>query len=472
MHTNVRRRRAVLVAILFTVATSILTGTTQSAPARPDPQVGSPEQDRPNILIILTDDQRRFGTMQVMPFARRWFGGLGRTFPNAFATTPLCCPSRASILTGCYAHNHGIVNNAGTGRTIFDQGATIERYLQDAGYRTAIFGKLFNFWRIEDDPAYFDRWAIVTPTPDSNGYRGGAWNVQGTIRTIDRYSTDYIASMGTRFIRAGEQDDSEPWFLELSTYAPHLRAIPEPAYEDAPVGPFRPTAAMQEQDRSDKPPFIRGERTALRGVGISRQKALRTLLSVDDLVADIAETLRRTGEARDTLVFFLSDNGFLWGEHGLRSKGYPYGPSVRIPFYVRWPGHIRPGSVDDRLAANIDVAPTILDAARIDPDPDEPMDGRSLLDDTWSRDRILLESWPWGGASAPRWASLWTRRYQYTEYYAEDGDIVFREFYALRADPWQLTNLLHDGRPGNDPDVEALHDRLRLDMGCVGAACP
>ena len=118
------------------------------------------------------------------------------------------------------------------------------------------------------------------------------------------------------------------------------------------------------------------------------------------------------------------------------------------------------------------MAPTILDAARVEPDPDEPMDGRSLLDDAWSRDRMLLESWPWGGASAPQWASLWTRRYQYTEYYAEDGDIVFREFYDLRADPWQLTNLLHDGRPGNDPDVEALHDRLRLDTRCVGAACP
>ena len=335
---------------------------------------------RPNILIVLTDDQRLEGTMAVLPAVGRWFGGGGRTFPNAFSTTPLCCPSRATILTGRFAHNHGILNNDDTGRTVFDEGTTVERYLQDAGYRTAIFGKYFNFWRVEDDPSFFDRWAIISPSRHSNGYRDGTWNVQGRLRTVHRYSTDYIAAQGARFILDAEQHDAAPWFLELATYAPHLRAVPEPAYEDASVGSFRATPAMRERDRSDKPPFLQPEHAALAGVRVARSRQLRALMSVDDLVHKLAVTLRRSGETRDTLAFFLSDNGFLWGEHGARSKGYPYGPGVQVPLLLRWPGHIRKGSVDRRLTATVDVTPTILDAADVDPDPAVPLDGRPLLD--------------------------------------------------------------------------------------------
>lgn len=459
------RRNALLAIVAMLVAgLDIACAPTSSGAVGPDP--------RPNILIILTDDHRLEGTMAVLPAVGRWFGEAGRMFPNAFSTTPLCCPSRATILTGQFAHNHGILNNDDTGRTVFDEGTTVERYLQDAGYRTAIFGKYFNFWRVEDDPSFFDRWAIISPSRHSNGYRDGAWNVQGQLRTVHRYSTDYIAAQGARFIRNEERHDAEPWFLELATYAPHLRAVPEPAYEDAPVGPFRPTPAMKERDRSDKPPFLQPEHAALAGVGVARSRQLRTLMSVDDLVQKLAVTLRRTGETRDTLAFFLSDNGFLWGEHGARSKGYPYGPGVQVPLLVRWPGHIRNGSVDRRLAATVDITPTILDAAGIEPNPAVPLDGRSLLDRGWSRPRMLLEFWPWSGSSSVAWASSWAHRYQYTEYYDDAGEIVFREYYDLVHDRWQLVNLLHDGDPGNDPDVGPLHDQLTADRSCVGGACP
>ena len=454
---------------LAVVVTVLMPGfEVTSAPAR---SAGVNDR-RPNILIILTDDQRLEGTMAVLPSVTRWFGRKGATFPNAFSTTPLCCPSRATILTGRFAHNHGIRNNDGMGRTVFDEGTTVERYLQDAGYRTAIFGKYFNFWRVEDDPAYFDRWAIVSPTHHSNGYRDGTWNVQGRLRTVHRYSTDFVAALGANFIRDAEHHDATPWFLELSTYAPHLRAVPEPAYEDAPVGSFRATPAMRERDRSDKPPFLLPEHAALRGVRVARNRQLRTLMSVDDLVHRIAVTLRRSGETRDTLAFFLSDNGFLWGEHGARSKGYPYRPGVQVPLLVRWPGHIRNGSVDRRLAATVDVTPTILDATGVEPDPTVPLDGRSLLERDWSRSRMLIEFWPWSGSSSTAWASTWGRRFAYTEYYDPEGTIVFREYYDLKRDPWQLVNLLHDGRRGNDPDVGPLHDRLTADRSCVGTACP
>jgi arylsulfatase A-like enzyme len=429
-----------------------------------------PQARRPNILIILTDDQRLAGTMAVLPRVRSWFGDGGRTSPWAFATTPLCCPSRVTIQTGLLAHNHGILNNDGTGRLVFDQEATVQRYLHEAGYRTAIFGKFFNFWRVEDDPSHFDRWAIVSPSRRSNGYRGGTWNVDGRIRVVDRYSTDYIAAQGARFIEAAEADDAQPWFLELAPYAPHLRAVPEPAYEDAPVGPFDPSLAMRESDRSDKPSFVRSEHARLRAMSTARERQLRTLMSVDDLVERIAETLRRTGEARDTLAIFLSDNASFWGEHGLQSKGYPYEAGLRIPFLMRWPGHVEPGSADTRFVATVDVTPTILDAVGIS--PDRTLDGRSLLRRSWTRTHMFIESWPWGKSLVPEWASLWGRDYQYTEYYADDGTTMFREYYDLRRDPWQLTNLLHDGRPGNDPDVARLHDRLAEDRTCEGTACP
>ncbi len=229
---------------------------------------------------------------------------------------------------------------------------------------------------------------------------------------------------------------------------------------------------MKERNRSDKPPFLQADEAPLRGVAIAREPAAASLMSVDDLVSKVARTLRRAGETRDTLAIFLSDNGFIWGEHGTRAKGYPYDPGVRVPFRMRWPGHVREGSVDRRLIANVDVMPTILSAAGIVPDPELPVDGRSLLDRSWARDRMLLEFWPWNGSTSSAWGSLHGKRYQYTEYYSEDGTIQFREYYDLARDPWQLDNLLHDGDAGNDPDVRGLHDQLMADRSCVGTACP
>lgn len=443
-----------------------------SALASSGPAVAGGGATQPNVLIVLTDDQRLSGTMAVLPHVERWFGKGGRTFDRGYVPTPLCCPSRATILTGRYAHNHGVKENGANGRRALDHSTTIERYLRDAGYRTAIFGKFFNFWRVRDDPPYFDRWGIVTPSRTSNGYRGGTWNLQGDLRTVNRYSTTFLAARAERFIRSGENDDARPWFMEIATYAPHSVAIPDRAYRHARVGAFRPNPAMTESDRRDKPPTVRAEDASLEAMELTRERQLRTLMSVDDLVADVASTLRRTDESRDTLAFFLSDNGVSWGEHGARAKSYPYDPGVRIPFFMRWPGRVRGSTSEGHLTSTVDVAPTILDAAGIEQDPAVPMDGRSLLGGPQTRRHALLEFWPWVGSSAPEWAAVVSKRYEYTEYYARDGSIVFREFYALRRDRWQLTNVLHDGDRRNDPDVRRLHARLQEDRVCVGSGCP
>ena len=203
---------------------------------------------------------------------------------------------------------------------------------------------------------------------------------------------------------------------------------------------------------------------------MTRRSQLRSLMAVDDLVGKVARTLGELRESRNTLAIFLSDNGVLWGEHRLRSKTQPYTPGVRIPLMVRWPGRVPAGRVDRRLVANIDVAPTILDASGTEADSAYPVDGRSLLD-SWTRERLLIEYRRYGHFKAPTWRSIRTKTSQYVEYY-RNGSIVFREYYALRGDPWQNRNLLRDGTHANDPNVRKLHRRLRADAVCAGSACP
>jgi arylsulfatase A-like enzyme len=428
---------------------------------------------RPNILVILTDDQRATGTMRVLPAVHRWFGRRGTTFSNAYATTPLCCPSRASIFTGRYAHNHGVqTNKPGAAAANLDQATTMQRYLHDAGYTTAIYGKYFNAWDLSMDPPWFDRWGIFSPNGPS-GYFGSTWNVDGSSVLTDGYSTTFIDRQGVNFIDGAEADDARPWFLELATFAPHEPATPDAAYRNAPLPAFRVEPSMEEADRTDKPPYVQArDPVDPATVEFFRDKELRSLMSVNDLVAHAMAALKADGELGNTFVLFLSDNGSMWGAHGVMGKHMPYSPAIRIPFLARWPGHLAAGAIDPRTVANIDLAPSILAAAGVPQDPGLPMDGRSLFE-AGARDRLLTEYWRLRNPpDVPSWASTVTATYQYVEYYADDGSISFREYYDMAADPWQLVNLLGDGVPGNDPATAPLHAQLAADRVCAGSSCP
>lgn len=425
----------------------------------------------PNVLIVLTDDQRATGTMGVMPETRRVFERNGTRFTRAFATTPLCCPSRASIFTGRYAHNHGVKNNDATAS--LDHKSTLQRYLKNAGYRTSIFGKYLNSWPLDTEPPHFDDWAIF---PNSGlVFQGSEWNVNGSVRAVTTYSTDYIADRAVRFLRGSERRDERPWLMYLAPAAPHLPARPEPDYADVPVSAWNGNPSVAERDRTDKPPFVRERSIAQRQVRRVRRNQLRTLMSVDDLVKRVFGVLERFDDKGNTLAFFMSDNGFLWGEHGLYAGGSqkrsPYNPSVRIPLFMRWPGRVEAGGLQDRLAANIDLVPTILDAAQIPPDGSYPLDGVSLLGDT-IRTRVLLEHFVDIGR-IPEWAATYTTEYQYIEYYGDDSlTPTFREYYDLERDPWQLDNLMADRVPTNDPDVAPIAEQLDRDRRCMGVGCP
>jgi arylsulfatase A-like enzyme len=413
-------------------------------------------QDRPNILLIVTDDQRADGTMDVMPKTLQWFEAGGTKYPQAFSTTPVCCPARASIFSGQYTHNHGVRSNDLA--NVLDQRFTIQAYLKAAGYKTGIFGKYFNAWNLFQNPPNFDDFAIATA-----GYTPIRVNERGTVKTVTQYATSYIRDNAVRFIEESELQDATPWFLDLSTTAPHAPFTPDTAYQNAGVSPFTPPPT--ETDKRDKPPYVQLSTVDMASVESERANQLRTLMSVDDMVQTVFETLEATGETSNTLAIFISDNGFLWGEHGLRAKGVAYDPAVRVPLFVRWPGHVIADATDSRLVANIDIAPTIVQAVG-GIAPMVPMDGRSLLDPLQNRTRLLTDDLGW--------AALRTATSLYIEHYdsSDEDRIVHREYYDLVADPFELENLLADGNPANDPPTAALSAQLAADRDCTGNACP
>jgi arylsulfatase A-like enzyme len=435
--------------------------------------LGADDPAPPNVLVVVLDDQR-FDQLVAMPDTTRWFADGGTTFTSAFAETPLCCPSRASILTGRYTHNHGVVANRAEDVAALDLRTILPARLRRAGYQTAMAGKLFNTWAPGRPPPGFDRWALF-----EHGYRDAPFDVDGVVQTATGYSTDFIAGQALRMLDAFEQDDDRPWFLYLAPFAPHFPHLPAPADAGTAVPPLPDLPSMSEDDRSDKPPWLQGpprfDRPLLELVW---EDQLRTLLAVDRMVGAVAERLDALGE-RDVLAVYVSDNGFLLGEHGVTlDKRMPYEASIRVPLLLRWPGHVPAGAVDDRLVLNADIAPTILAAAGIGPEPGAPsLDGRSLLGAD-ERELVYLEHYANqagdGDPGVSSWVSIRRRDRQYVEWYRA-GEVVFRELYDLHADPYQLENLLAPGRP-EAAEVAADAAELRRLQRCHGttgdAACP
>ena len=421
--------------------------------------------DRPNVLVIVTDDARA-ETLEAMPKTRGWIADAGVTYTNGFATTPSCCPSRASIFSGRYVHNHGVLRQQLGDR--LDQTTTLASELQGAGYATAMAGKFLNRWPLERPPPGFDRYALA-----NGGYYDQTWAVDGTTRRVPTYSTTFIGDRALAFLDEREADDARPWFMYLATFAPHDPRVPEPKYAKAEFPALDRVGPTTAAPVAGKPSYL-AERTdgRLAEAAKVRTGQLRTLLSVDDLVDRVMGRLQATGELDDTLLFFLSDNGYSWGEHRHVGKFVPYTESIKVPFLVRWPGRLPAGTTDDRLVATIDIKPTVLAAAGIRPRPGDVVDGRSLLDGR-RRDRLLAEYWR-DQANAPGirdWAALRTPAWQYIENYDQPGGGTFREFYDLNSDPGMDRNLLADDDPANDPPASVAAE-LAAARTCAGEACP
>lgn len=431
------------------------------------PPVSAATVDQPNILIVNLDDLRTPGTLGVMPEVSAFFADGGRTYPNSFASTPLCSPSRASLFTGRYGHNNAVTGNGLVAETAaLDQAATFQGYLNANGYNTALAGKYMNDVPLSNPPQQWDRWLFT-----GGGYRDVSFNDDGKISTLPGYYSDVVGDHVVEYLQDFESTDDTPWLIYVAPQAPHSPSTPSVEYSNAPVPAFNPPPNYNEPDISDKPATV-SWRPPLDNARVEslRTAHLRTLMSVDDLVGRVVDEMDRLGETGRTLAIFTSDNGYLWGEHRILDKRYPYTASVTVPLLVRWPGRIPAGGTDDRLVTNVDMLPTLLEAAAVSPTLKYPLDGTSFLSGP-PRTQLLVEYGRTLDAPISQWASIRTPTQQYVEWFDSAGAVKGREYYNLTADPWQLVNIYGDGITGNDPPVTTWTQQLKSLRTCVGAAC-
>lgn len=410
-----------------------------------------PAQAQPNVVLILTDDQR-WDTLGVMPTVQNRLVNRGVTFTNAFVTNALCCPSRATFLTGRYSHGTGVYLNTGRhgGVGVFDDSSTIATWLNDAGYTTALVGRYLNGYVGPAAPPGWDRWLAFSGAPDYYNYNLSHDGVQlshGQLPTD--YSTDVLGAEAESFIRSAEG----PFFLHFSPFAPHFRrgntleVTPARRHEGdfASLRPWRPPN-YNEEDVADKPAWLRLGTPSLtleqQAKGDSfRQQQLESLLAVDEAVERIIDALADTGQLANTMIVFASDNGNDWGEHRRFSKLVPYEASIRVPLIVRYDPLIASRRSEGRLAVNVDVAPTFAEiAGTAAPDAD----GNSLVPllanptAPWRRD-FLLEHLGGSGALIPTYCGVRNESHTYVQYGTGEEEI-----YDLAADRFQLDNLARD----------------------------
>ena len=437
---------------------------------------------RPNVVVVMTDDQRATD-MEPMREVRTSIGGQGATFGNFYATFPLCCPSRATFMTGQYAHNHGVFDNEPPfGYQAFpaDEPATLAVGMNDAGYRTGYIGKYLNGYgkdgTEQEIPRGWDDWQALTD--------GGAYNytlndngrlVDYGDRTSD-YQTDVFAQRSAGFIR--DNVAGAPFFLTVAPQAPHAATEepvePAPRHEgDFADEPFPQPPSFNEVKVNDKPSFVRD--TPLlspeqeRGMKLKYRARLEALLAVDEAVAKIVRTLKNNGELQNTLVIFTSDNGWMLGEHRLIKKEQMYEESAQVPLLIRGPGIPR-GVRRSQITGNIDLAPTILDVANAE--HPRAVDGRSLMPlarsaATGSRRTILLENGPNSSEST----AVRNATHLYVEHGGADPE---RELYNLNFDPFQLKSR-HVGGPFEQAGSQQVENEMRRELHtleeCSGDSC-
>jgi N-acetylglucosamine-6-sulfatase len=416
---------------------------------------------RPNIVLIVTDDQR-YDTLHVMPAVQRLLVRGGMTLRRAIVTNPLCCPSRATILTGRYSHTTGVYTNGSPegGWTAFQasERRTIATALDAVGYRTALIGKYINGYGGESPyvPPGWNRWFAI--------HGGGRYynytifdDIRGLVNYGSRprhYLTDVIRRQAVAFIRRAPE--GPPLFLMVTPFAPHGFPTAAPRHEgDLASARVRLSPAVNEADVSDKPAYIGSRRTVSdESVRRRTRDQWETLLAVDDMVSGILSTLQETGRANNTLVIFTSDNGMSNREHRWIAKQVPYEGSIRVPLVVRLPGQIQAGTVSSALVSNVDLTPTIVDFA----DASLSADGVSLRGlvtgaASSARDSVLLEHLE-QVKPVPTYCGVRTPSFTFVRY--STGE---EELYDLVRDPRQLQNVALT-RPSKTAQLRALTGSL------------
>jgi arylsulfatase A-like enzyme len=416
------------------------------------------QSPRPNILVIITDDQRFDTIKEAMPRTQARIFDEGLAFANAYATTPLCSPSRSSIMTGMYASHHGVRNND----YVLLATTFVER-LQQAGYYTGLVGKYLNSENANPKPGY-DYWIGL---PSEGEYINPRLNINGVWRDEQGYLTYLLRDYAIDFLKKAATRSSQPFFLFFNPKTPHLPLQPAPSDVDLypNLAPYRPPN-YNETDVSDKPAWLRSKPRLGKlwqdSIDTIRRRQLQMLWSLDQSLDAILDELKNQDQLDQTAIVYISDHGYFWGEHRLTGKVRVYEPVSRVALALRYPAFMPAGKIEQRLVANIDIAPTIYELAGL-PIPPE-VDGRSLLalfqPQPW-RTELLIEAWP----PNQSYSAVHTDRYVYVE---TENDRA--ELYDLLNDPHQLQNSADD--PNNAALVGDLKARLQKLLTAVGDKTP
>lgn len=501
-------RRAIFGAAAVGLLTCVLVLAAPASPTRAGPPA------TPNVVVVITDDQtaRQF-SQEAMPRTRQIVAEGGTKFPNYLVSTAECCPSRASMLTGQYGHNNGVLSNHDGYGGMSDPDNTLPVWLQRAGYNTSHVGKFLNGYRqathTRGAAPGWERWHTVF---GSTYYDYDLADSDGHVKARGHRKRDYVTTVLNRIASKqarslGRKD--APFFLQLDHRAPHTEsgqdsggrcggiALPAPGdgglFENA-HAPRVPS--YNEADVSDKPPFVRRLKrlNAQDKTGLDKRWGcgLATAREIDRGVAEIARVLRSVGELDDTVIAFTSDNGVFYGEHRVfKGKVVPYAPDHNVPFAMRVPRKYliggRVGHVG-KMVSNIDLAPTIVDLAGAEPcrAPADcrAMDGRSLVpliqgSGPWPNDRAI--AYEYDNLNAGRYpvctfTGLWSKSVKLTHYtrVANGGGgctnrNIF-ERYNLDSDPDELRNDCAHGCPagGGQSALEARLSDLEVCAGIAG----
>jgi N-acetylglucosamine-6-sulfatase len=468
----------------------------------------SKKQKRPNIVLVMTDDQT-VDSLRAMPIVDAKLANAGVTFPNSFASFPLCCPSRATMLTGQHPDNHGVRTNVQPSGGYVEMKRTISNtlpvWLQSSGYYTAHIGKFLNGYGVgalapdTEVPPGWSEWYGSLDDPDA--FTGGTYTMYGytlnengsvvhygsTPDVVDpaTYQTDVYSAKAADYIRR-RAPKRKPFYLSVAPLAPHSegttcnctgddpRAAPRHQGRFAAEPVPRPPS-FNEADVSDKPADIRNlppiNATQEAAIDTRYRARLETLLAVDEMVGNLVSAVKSEGELKNTVFIFTSDNGFFHGEHRVpNGKVRHYEESSKVPLIIRGPG-IPKNKFRSQLASNIDLAPTILDFANAR--SGRNMDGQTLLpvmkDKLFEPGRgILIEAFNNADPSDPeavdiQYSAVRTDRYVYAETGPE------QELYDLFSDPFELVSR------HNDPSLAAVEAKLDALLGrltsCAGNSC-
>ncbi|MBI5282193.1 MAG: sulfatase [Candidatus Solibacter usitatus] len=417
---------------------------------------GAQTKKRRNVIFILSDDHRydALGFLKAQPWLETpqldRLAGEGAHFKNAFVTTALCSPSRASILTGVYAHRHRIVDNS----TPIPQGTVFfPSHLQKAGYKTGFFGKWHMGAESDDPKPGFDHWVSFRGQgaylPNPNGL-----NVNGRKVPQKGYITDELTDYALDWLRMLPKE--QPYFMYLSHKAVHAEFEPaarhKGRYKDARFV-YPPTMAATGEMAQHRPMWVRNQRNSWHGVEYPYHSELdiagyykkyaETLMGVDDSVGRVLGELNRRGELDSTLVVYMGDNGFAFGEHGLIDKRTAYEESMRVPLLARCPELFGGGRTVNQVVANLDIMPTVLDAAGAT--APSGLDGRSWLplaqgkQAEWRKELLYEYYWERSFPQTPTIHALRGDRYKFIRC---QGLWDLDELYDLREDPLESRNLI------------------------------